>query len=150
MFQDLPSGYTRSMVLELLESINLKNRYDFMYFPYDFNNKSNFGWAQVNMLTHQDATIAFQKLNGFAAWKLPSQKILSVPWSKPLQDLLETWVHPGLPKQLKPLRLEKSDLVSFSSSTEIKPWRLETSDLASFSSSIGQIQSAEEQCILLD
>jgi len=136
LLRDLPDDYTRDMLLELLESSSCKGHYDFVYLPYDFQKKSNLGWARVNMLTHRDARCAFKSLKGFTAWKVPSQKVLSVSWSQ-LQGLTENLdhcrnravMHPDVPEQFQPLLLENGRPVSFPPPTrEIqappKHWRI--------------------------
>merc|ERR1712119_204921 len=98
----------------LLESSTCKGRFDFVYLPCDFKTKLNFGWARVNMLEHRDGRMAFRDLKGFTAWKVSSQNVLSVSWSKPLQGLSANVehcrnspvMHPDVPEQFKPLRLQ--------------------------------------------
>jgi len=129
MLRDLPNDYTRDMLVELLESSTCKGCYDFVYLPYDFKKKTNLGWARVNMLTHPDARKAFRDLRGFSAWKIPSQKVLSVSWSKPLQGLAanvddcrnSAVMHPDVPEQFKPLLLENGCPVSLPAPTRPVP-----------------------------
>jgi len=116
----LPHNYTRDMLLELLDSKGFNGKYDFVYVPYKFKNKTNLGWARVNMVTHPDARAVMRGLTGFAAWKVPSKNVLSVAWNSPFQGLTanvqfcmdNAVMHPDVPEQIKPLLFENGCRIS--------------------------------------
>merc|ERR1711904_185985 len=72
MLRNLPNDYTRDMLLELLDLEGFIGGYDFLYLPMDFKKQSNLGYAFVNLLTHEDALDAWNRLQGYQNWKVPS------------------------------------------------------------------------------
>lgn len=121
MFRNLPNDYTRDMFLELLDAAGFAGCYDFVYLPFDFKKQSNLGYAFANLLTHDHAQRAWAGLEGFRDWKVASQKVLSVSWSKPLQGLaanIERYrdspvMHKDVPERFKPLLFKKGRSVKF-------------------------------------
>merc|ERR1712080_58537 len=73
------------------------------------------------MVTHEDARRAWTGLQGFGDWKVPSQKVLSVSWSTPLQGLaanIERYrnspvMHQDVPDHFKPLLFKCGQPVRF-------------------------------------
>jgi hypothetical protein len=111
MMRNLPNDYTRSMVLELLDSKGFQGCYDFFYLPMDFQRSSGLGYAFANFVTHAVAENARQVLQGFNTWRVRSQKILEVSWSGFSQGLganieryqnSSVW-HSSVPVEFKPL-----------------------------------------------
>eukprot|EP00439_Symbiodinium_sp_Y106_P084116 s109_g24.t3 len=109
MMRNLPNNYTRSMLLQLLDSRDFAGQYDFVYLPIDFTRRANLGYAFVNLVSedrqakfavccsasqmacvtdtlHQEAVASFWELfDGFSAWSFPSSKVCEVSWSGPKQ-----------------------------------------------------------------
>lgn len=121
MLRNLPNDYTRDMLLEFLDSEGFVGDYDFVYLPVDFRKQSNLGYAFVNLLTHEDGARAWKRLQGYQNWKVPSQKVLSMSWSTPLQGLeanIERYrnspvMHEDVPDHFKPLLFKNGHSVPF-------------------------------------
>merc|ERR1712125_12124 len=119
-------GYTRDMLLELLAAGGGSSCMDFLYLPIDFKKKSNLGYAFVNLLTHDDAQYVWAALQGFRDWQVPSQKILSVMWSMPMQGLaanVERYrnspvMHADVPNHFKPLLFKNGQSMCFPAPTK--------------------------------
>jgi len=111
MLRNIPNDYTRAMLLELLDSIGLAARYDFLYLPIDFHRGSSLGYAFVNFNRHEDAVLGKSRLHGFTDWKVSSQKVCEVIWGEPLQGQsahVERYrsspvMHNDVPDEFKPI-----------------------------------------------
>lgn len=111
MLRNLPSYFTRDMVLALLDSLGLAHKYDFVHMPSDLVRLSCLGFAFVNFRIHEDALQFFEAGHEFKNWQRSSNKVLSLSWSTPLQGLAAqihryrnaTIMHPSVPEQCKPL-----------------------------------------------
>jgi len=132
MLRNLPNNYTRDGVLELLDSCGLAGRYDFLYFPIDFQTHAAMGYAFVNLVVPEDAVLAHKMLDGFSAWTLPSGKVCRVTWSQPMQGLsahVERYrnsplMHDAVPDAYRPMLFRGGVRVSFPAPTKrIKPPR---------------------------
>jgi hypothetical protein len=132
MMRNIPNDYTRAMILDLLDSLDLAGRYNFVYLPIDFQRVSSLGYAFVNLVNHDDAEKAFRGLQGFQDWKVSSQKVCEVCWGEPLQGLsahVERYrsspvMHNDVPDQFKPILLQDGIRVAFPPPTKrIRPPR---------------------------
>merc|ERR1711879_877201 len=83
MLRNLPSYFSRDMVIELLEALDYANKYDFVHMPTDLIRISCLGFAFVNMRTHEDAVQFIKDANGFKDWPRPSNKVMDASWSNP-------------------------------------------------------------------
>lgn len=90
---NLPHGYTRDMVCDLLSYAGFGHRYNFVHVPVDFCSWLSFGHAFVNMLTHQDALDLMQQLEGCKDWDASNSNCLNIAWSSPLQGLEQNLEH---------------------------------------------------------
>lgn len=125
MLRNLPNNYTREMLIDLLEAQGFLMRFDFVYVPIDFDKCAGLGYAFVNFVTHDDATQAMHVLENFDDWKVPSQKVLRLSWSLPLQGLVanveryrnSAVMHPDMPQRFKPMVFEDGCLVAFPAPT---------------------------------
>lgn len=93
MLRNLPAGYTRQLVQELLEDEGFDGCFDFVYMPMDFNSSCGLGYCFVNFVSASDASRCWQVLDGYAEWtcpsgSAPSDKVCEVRWSEPQQGLL--------------------------------------------------------------
>lgn len=87
MLRNLPLTYTRTMLLDLLDSEGFKGRYDFLYLPSNFETSLGFGYAFVNFSCEDDAELAFRHFRGFNTWTTPSEEVCETSWSDPYQGL---------------------------------------------------------------
>mmetsp|Transcript_3096 Transcript_3096/g.4760 ORF Transcript_3096/g.4760 Transcript_3096/m.4760 type:complete len:465 (-) Transcript_3096:360-1754(-) len=125
MLRNLPNNYTREMLIDLLEVKDFRMRFDFLYVPIDFDKCAGLGYAFVNFVTHDDATRAMHVLENFDDWKVPSQKVLRLSWSLPLQGLVanveryrnSAVMHPDIPQRFKPMVFEDGCMVNFPAPT---------------------------------
>jgi hypothetical protein len=87
MLRNVPNSYTRDMLLALLDEEGFKGIYDFVYVPTDFHSLAGLGYAFVNFFSNDEAEKAIKFFEGFAAWRVATQKVCHVSWSSPLQGL---------------------------------------------------------------
>lgn len=87
VIRNFPHSYTRDMVCELLNSQGFDGCYDFVYLPVDFLSWMAFGYAFINMKTHEDALRAMDVMEGFSNWGKSGGKECGVVWSDPYQGL---------------------------------------------------------------
>jgi RNA recognition motif-containing protein len=85
MLRNVPNDYNRDMFLDMLDDECLAGEYDFVYFPMDFHTGSGLGYAFVNFTSHEEALRAWQLLDNFSDWQVPSTKTCEVRWSTPVQ-----------------------------------------------------------------
>lgn len=133
MLRNLPSTYSRTMLLEMLDSESFRGRYDFVYLPTDFRSLVGFGYAFVNMVSHADAARARAGLQGFDRWAVPSEKVCEAVWSDPHQGFdahVERYrnspvMHDQVPDEYKPAVFENGVRSVFPAPTKrIRPPRL--------------------------
>jgi len=87
MMRNLPNNYTRSMLLDMLDSEGFSGLYDFVYLPIDFGRKANLGYAFVNLVSAEHVDAFWHAFDGFVRWVLPTAKVCEVSWSGPHQGL---------------------------------------------------------------
>jgi hypothetical protein len=116
MLRNLPNNYSRTMLLDLIDSEGFKGMYDFIYLPIDFTTKACLGYAFVNLSNHEVAEQFRMCMDGFSDWIIPSRKNCIVSWSSPhqgLEDHLERYrnspvMHPDVPDECKPVLFQSS------------------------------------------
>mmetsp|Transcript_149209 Transcript_149209/g.278213 ORF Transcript_149209/g.278213 Transcript_149209/m.278213 type:complete len:515 (+) Transcript_149209:87-1631(+) len=121
MLRNLPNGYARSQLLELLDKHAFFGKYDFVYLPMDFRNGVNLGYAFVNLLAHEDALALTSALQGFCGWHSDSSKVCEVSWAHPHQGLREhveryrnsPVMHASMPDEYKPMVFRSGTRVPF-------------------------------------
>lgn len=127
MLRNVPNGYKRDMLLELLDSHGFRGLYDFVYLPMDFRNGVNLGYAFVNLLTNKDAFAFTEEFQGFASWaQSDSTKVCEVSWSHPHQGLREhveryrnsPVMHATMPDEFKPMVFRSGVQVVFPAPTK--------------------------------
>lgn len=126
MLRNVPNGYTRGMLLELLNGSGFEAHYDFVYLPMDFRNGVNLGYAFVNLISHQDAAYLTEKLQGFQEWVSDSTKVCEVSWAHPHQGLSEhveryrnsPVMHPTMPEEYKPMVFRNGQQTAFPQPTK--------------------------------
>merc|ERR1712232_983985 len=87
MLRNLPNGFTRSMLLELLESETFLDGCDLVYLPIDFGSGNSLGYAFVNLINPVIAAHFFGHFAGFCKWHSASDNVCAVAWSEPHQGL---------------------------------------------------------------
>jgi hypothetical protein len=126
MLRNLPNDYTRAMCLKLFDDAGFTGQYDFFYLPIDFKSNCGLGYAFVNLIDSPTVGRFWKIFEGFNAWQLPSQKVLSVRWSSPLQGFeahVERFrnspvMHAGVPDEHKPVVFSNGSRVPFPAPTK--------------------------------
>lgn len=111
MVRNIPNEYTRDTFLHLLNTEGFKESYDFIYMPVDFQSDSNFGYAFVNCVSHDEAERVQTHFQCFTEWNVNSRKVCDVAWSGPHQGLaahVERYrsspvMHEDVPDKYKPV-----------------------------------------------
>merc|ERR1711972_254361 len=111
MLRNLPSFFTRDMLVEVLDSVGCHGTYDFVHLPVDISRLSCLGFGFVNFRRHGGALQFFKVAHGFQNWQRQSNKVLDVSWSNPLQGLAaqvqryrnSNIMHPSVPEQCQPM-----------------------------------------------
>jgi hypothetical protein len=117
MLQNLPEGYSREMVAELLKREGFTGLYDFIYLPADFARGVFFGYVFVNFVVAEAAQRCQSKLQGFMRWgagaaasSTSDNRACRVSWGDTHQGLkaqVERYrnspvMHPSVPDRFKP------------------------------------------------
>lgn len=111
MLRNLPVGFTRDMLIELLNRHGFARYYDFIYMPINFRTQTTFGYAFVNFVAESHAQRTSEVFEGYRDWCLPSDRICEVTWSDMHQGLsahIERYrnspvMHESVPDEYKPL-----------------------------------------------
>jgi len=120
------------MILELLDGNGFKKSYNFVYVPHDFKRLPmlvNVGYFFINFTTHGVAVQAWDKLDGFKAWRLESNKVLRASWAAKTQGLAacihrykdSPVLRQDMPFECKPMRFENGQVVQFDHSLKLQP-----------------------------
>jgi len=130
MLRNLPNNYSRNLVIELLNEHGFVEKFDFLYFPVDFQTGCGLGFAFVNFIAHSDACLAKNVLDGFRKWAIPSSKVCAVGWSGNDQQGLaanieryrnSSVMHKSVPDSSKPAIFKDGVRAKFPCSTK-KLW----------------------------
>jgi len=121
ILRNIPNGYCRSQLLELLDSHGFNSLYDFVYVPVDFSTRVGFGYAFVNFLDQISAERCTAELTGFNDWVFSSDKVLEVTWStsrQGLQSHIDRYrnspvMHDSVADELKPAIFLKGERIIF-------------------------------------
>lgn len=81
LMRNLPSEYTREMVVEMLNDNGFQGCYDLLYLPLDFKTEAALGYALINLVSPEDAERFKDFFKGFTKWSTTSEKICEVSWS---------------------------------------------------------------------
>mmetsp|Transcript_54740 Transcript_54740/g.116907 ORF Transcript_54740/g.116907 Transcript_54740/m.116907 type:complete len:610 (-) Transcript_54740:159-1988(-) len=111
MMRNMPETYLRDDLTAMLNREGFLGKYDFVYMPMNFRTKASFGYAFVNLVTHDDAQCCHDKFQGFADWQVPTAKICEVSWSDMHQGLAahvdryrnSPVMHDSVPDEYKPV-----------------------------------------------
>jgi len=119
LLRNLPSDFTRSSLLELLEDEGFEGTFDFIYLPMDFGAKVCLGYAFVNFVSGGDALRCWEIFSGYSDWN--GDKACEVTWGEPCQGLqahIERYrnspvLHKSIPEEWKPLIFKDGARVPF-------------------------------------
>lgn len=81
MLRNIPNKYTQKMLLEVIDE-KFKGLYDFFYLPIDFRNKCNVGYAFINFLDSNFATMFKKEFDGLKLSAFKSNKVCEVSWGR--------------------------------------------------------------------
>jgi len=126
MLRNVPNNYSRTMLLNLINTEGFAGEYDFVYLPMDFKSHASLGYAFVNLVTPEKAAAFWTAFDGFNKWKVASQKVCSVSWSCPYQGLeahIERYrnspiMHSDMPDEYKPIVFRNDQRVPFPAPTK--------------------------------
>jgi len=126
ILQNVPSVYTRAMLLEMFNSEGFACCYDFVYLPVKFKSNLAFGYAFVNLINEGEAIRFTHHFSEFSRWAMESDKIADVDWSRSHQGLDQQiaryrnspLLHPASPDHMKPVILQSGIQVPFPEPTE--------------------------------
>lgn len=111
VIRNIPVGYTRDLLLQMLDRYGFKGSYDFVYLPLDFRTKQILGHALVNLVSLVDAFRLRDSLHGSAEWVPCCDKKCEVILDSPLQGFQahvdryrnSPVMHENVPDEFKPI-----------------------------------------------
>merc|ERR1719379_690789 len=126
MMRNIPPEYTRTKLLELVDSAGFTATYDLVYLPIEFRSETNLGYAFINFTKHEDADKFKEKFQGFKDWYVTSDKVCEVGWSDVIQgtaDHIERYrnspvMHESVPDEFKPALFKDGVRQSFPAPTK--------------------------------
>jgi len=126
MLRNLPSEYTRDMVISLLNAEGFERLYDFVYMPMNLRTMSSFGYVFVNFVSPVVADQCRSVFQGLTRWEFESDKVCDVLWSAEQQGLganIERYrnspvVHEIVPDECKPVVFANGVQVPFPAPTK--------------------------------
>eukprot|EP00929_Paragymnodinium_shiwhaense_P099576 TRINITY_DN612_c1_g1_i1.p1 TRINITY_DN612_c1_g1~~TRINITY_DN612_c1_g1_i1.p1 ORF type:complete len:628 (+),score=171.07 TRINITY_DN612_c1_g1_i1:132-2015(+) len=133
MLRNLPDGYSRNMVSEILAEEGMGKKVNFVYVPMNFRNKASFGYAFVNLVDADAAEECRVKFEGFTRWKVESTKVCEVSWSDMHQGLeahIDRYrnspvMHESVPDPFKPAVFDNGVRIDFPPPTKaLRPPRI--------------------------
>jgi hypothetical protein len=80
LLQNLPDGFTRHMVMDVIRAQGLARDVDFVYLPANFKTMKPYEYAFVNLSTPEAAEKFLEKLNGFSGWDMPNNGACEASW----------------------------------------------------------------------
>jgi hypothetical protein len=86
LLRNLPRGFTRDEVMEVIRTFGLATKVDFLYNPWNLKVKQNCGYAFVNFTTPEAAVEGLNALHGFS-WDVQGENVCEVSWCSDHQGL---------------------------------------------------------------
>jgi len=135
MMRNIPSEFTRDILVELLDAQGFAGCYDLVYLPMDFHTENALGYAFISLSTPDAAERLRNHFEGFAAWPVESDRVCSSSWSDidGLQAHVERYrnsnvQHASVPDKFKPALYNKDgERIEFPAPTKsIRPPRFKT------------------------
>jgi len=126
MLRNLPAGYSRDMLVLLMNRYGFEACFDFVYIPINFRTQAMFGYAFVNFVDEPQAQRARQVFEGFTDWGVQTDKVCEVSWSDMHQGLLahvnryrsSPVMHESVPDEYKPAVYSQGKRVAFPAPTK--------------------------------
>ncbi|CAE7633245.1 mei2 [Symbiodinium pilosum] len=126
MLRNLPLGYSRDMLVELMNRNGFYACFDFVYIPINFRSQAMFGYAFVNFVDEAQALRARDTFEGFTNWGVETDKICEVSWSDMHQGLMahvnryrsSPVMHESVPDEYKPAVYSQGRRVPFPAPTK--------------------------------
>jgi len=126
VIREIPSEYTVEMVCEMLDNGGFAGKYDFVYLPTNFTSHVAYGYAFVNMVSHELAEEVLLEFEGHQSWSVQSDNVCNVVWSSPCQGLSDCVARyrdspvmsQSVPACFKPLLFRNGERVSFPAPTK--------------------------------
>lgn len=126
MLRNLPVGYSRDMLVALMNRYGFEACFDFVYIPINFRTQAMFGYAFVNFVDELKALRARQIFEGFTEWGVETDKVCEVSWSDMHQGLLahvnryrsSPVMHESVPDEYKPAVYSQGQRVAFPAPTK--------------------------------
>lgn len=79
--RNMPEDYTRQKLLDLIDNVGFAGKYNLVYLPMDFKNKTNLGYAFVDLVSDDVALKFFETFSGFCDCRFSIEKEFEVSWS---------------------------------------------------------------------
>jgi hypothetical protein len=122
--RNIPTAFTRAMLVHLLDKHGLKGEYNMVYLPMDRFRKKARGFAFVNFENHEGAKRCMSIFKGFQNWGTASTKVCAVEWGAQQGDLQSQLLAYGngailrtdVPEEFKPALFRGGVQVSYSAS----------------------------------
>jgi hypothetical protein len=120
MLCNLPQQLTRDTLLRLVDEHGFWKRYNFLNFPREFDTLRHYGYAFINLMTHEDA-INFKRIfHHFAEWPVPSVKQATAHWGTHhgFEENTNRYrnspvMRPEVPDECKPIVLQDGMRIDF-------------------------------------
>jgi len=81
MLRNIPNKYSQKMLLDVVNE-EFQGLYDFFYLPIDFRNKCNVGYAFINFIHPNFASLFKEKFHRLKLSAFKSNKICEVSWGR--------------------------------------------------------------------
>lgn len=122
LLQNLPTCYTRTMLIGVFDTNGFGGQYDFLFVPIDANTNLSHGYAIINLISPLVAAQFSDTFNGFSRWwRSWLKEVCEVSWSpeeQGLDALLERYrnspmMDPLVPDDFKPVRFLDGVRIAF-------------------------------------
>merc|ERR1719277_2328843 len=68
MLKNVPSTYTRKLLIMTLNEMGFEKLFDFLYLPLELKKKTLLGYAMINFISHETACEFRRKMAGYSNW----------------------------------------------------------------------------------
>jgi hypothetical protein len=126
MLRNIPTEYTRALLVELLLEHGYDGKFDLVYMPMDFQNRVGLGYAFINFESNESAEAFKQQFAGFKDWAVDSEKVCEMRWSdvQGLEAHFERYrnspvMHESVPDEYQPALFNGSERVPFPAPTKL-------------------------------